>query len=49
MLKGVFICSVKCKQCGKSLDMFEYLTSSKDNPICNKCVKLNHKRACGVK
>ena len=39
----------RCKQCNKILDAFEYLTSKDDNYICNKCVKKNHKQACGVK
>ena len=46
MINGVFVSNVKCIKCGKSLDMLEYLTSKKDYPICNKCVKKNHKRVC---
>jgi len=49
MKKGIIMSYIKCKQCGKLLNMFEYLTSTKDNPICDKCVEKNHKQACGVK
>jgi len=48
MAKGVITSYVKCKQCGKFLDMFEYLTCSKDNPICDECVRKNHEEACGI-
>jgi len=47
MINGVFVSNVKmCKNVESLLDMFEYLTSKKDYPICNKCVKKNHKRVC---
>jgi len=49
MTKGIIMTDVRCKQCGKLLDMFEYLTSKKDNPICDKCVKKNQKEVCGIK
>jgi predicted nucleic acid-binding Zn ribbon protein len=41
--KGIIYSNTKCKQCGHLLDMFEYLTS-KEYPICNKCVKKNHNK-----
>jgi len=48
MTKGIITSYIRCKQCGKLLNMFEYLTS-KGNPICDKCVKKNQKEVCGIK
>ena len=43
------VINVKCKQCHKILNVFEYLTSNAGYPICDKCVKKNHREACGIK